>query len=120
MRLKLGRQLNYPAVQRMLFQAYIITIFDRVNQFLIELLLFKDYADIIFPVKTYSSHRIGLKLGKQLDHDITKTCLYIIDPCKPHVYIVKLGFTGVYIIFLSFARKHRLWVLVRTASPRRF
>ena len=51
---------------------------------------------------------------------ITKTCLYNSDPFKPHFYIVKLGFTGVYIIFLIFARKHRLWVLVRTASARQF
>ena len=51
---------------------------------------------------------------------ITKTCLYNIDPLKPHFYIVKLGFTGVYIIFLISAQKHRLWVLVRTASLRRF
>ena len=33
--------------------------------------------------------------------------------------IVKLGLTGVY-FFLIFATKHRLWVLVRTASLRRF
>ena len=52
--------------------------------------------------------------------DITKTCLYNFDPLKPHFYIAKLGFTGVYIIFLISAQKHRLWVLVRTASPRRF
>ena len=51
---------------------------------------------------------------------ITKTCLYNFDPLKPHFYIVKLGFTGVYIIFLISSQKHRLWVLVRTASPRRF
>ena len=51
---------------------------------------------------------------------ITKTHLYNFDPLKPHFYIVKLGFTGVYIIFLISAQKHRLWVLVRTASPRRF
>ena len=38
------------------------------------------------------------------------------DPLKPHFYIVKLGFTGVYIIFLISDQKHRLWVLVRTAS----
>ena len=44
-------------------------------------------------------------------HNITKTCLYNFDPLKPHFYIVKLGFTGVYIIFLIFAQKHRLWVL---------
>ena len=31
---------------------------------------------------------------------ITKTYLYKFDPLKPHFYIVKLGFTGVYIIFL--------------------
>ena len=45
--------------------------------------------------------------------NITKTRLYSFDPLKPHFYIVKLGFTGVYIIF----QEHRLWVLVRTASP---
>ena len=31
---------------------------------------------------------------------ITKSCLYNVDPLKPHFYIVKLGFIGVYIIFL--------------------
>ena len=34
------------------------------------------------------------------DHIITKTYLYNFDPLKPHFYIVKLGFTGVYIIVL--------------------
>ena len=33
-------------------------------------------------------------------HHITRTCLYNVDPFEPHFYIVKLGFTGVYIIFL--------------------
>ena len=33
-------------------------------------------------------------------HFITKTCLYNFDHLKPHFYIVKLGFTGVYSIFL--------------------
>ena len=51
---------------------------------------------------------------------ITKTCLYNFDPLKPNFYIVKLGFTWVYIIFLISAQKHRLWVLVRTAAVRRF
>ena len=51
---------------------------------------------------------------------ITKTYLYNFEPLKPHFYIVKLGFTGVYISFLISAQKHRLWVLVRTASRRRF
>ena len=35
---------------------------------------------------------------------ITKTRLYNLDPLKPHFYIVKLGFTGVYIIFLISAQ----------------
>ena len=35
---------------------------------------------------------------------ITKTCLYNFDPLKPHFYIVKLGFIGVYIIILIFAQ----------------
>ena len=35
---------------------------------------------------------------------ITKTYLYNLDPLKPHFYIIKLGFTGVYIIFLISAQ----------------
>ena len=31
---------------------------------------------------------------------ITKTCLYNFDPLQPHFYIVKLGLTEVYVIFL--------------------
>ena len=42
-------------------------------------------------------------------HNITKTCLYNTEPLKPHFYILKLGLTGVYIIFLISAQKHRLW-----------
>ena len=38
---------------------------------------------------------------------ITKACLYNFDPLKPHFYIVKLGFTGVYVIFLISAQNHR-------------
>ena len=44
----------------------------------------------------------------------TKTYVYNFDLLKPHFYIVKLGFTGVYIIFLISAQKYRFWVLVRT------
>ena len=35
---------------------------------------------------------------------ITKTRLYSFDPLKPHFYTVKLGFTGVYIVFLISAQ----------------
>ena len=47
---------------------------------------------------------------------ITKTRLYNFNTLKPHFYIVKLGFTGVYNIFLISAQKHRLWVFLRTAK----
>ena len=50
---------------------------------------------------------------------ITKTCLYYFEPLKPHFYIVKLGFKGIQ-YFSYICLKHRLWVLVRTAPPRRF
>ena len=39
-----------------------------------------------------------------LSISITKTCLYNFYPLKPHFYIVKLGFTRVYIIFLVSAQ----------------
>ena len=65
--------------------------------------------------QVYNSH--WFKNNQIFQLFITKTCLYNIDPLKPHFYIVKLGFTGVYIIFLISVQKHRLWVLVRTASP---
>ena len=47
---------------------------------------------------------------------ITKTYLYNFDPLKPHFYIVKLGFTGVNIIFLISAQKHRLCEAVLTST----
>ena len=58
--------------------------------------------------------------GSALLINITKTRLYNFYPLQPHFYIVKLGFTGIYIIFHISAQKHRFWVLARTASPRRF
>ena len=48
---------------------------------------------------------------------ITNRRLYNFDPLNPHLYMVKLEFTGVYIIFIS-AQKCRLSVLARTASTR--
>ena len=36
---------------------------------------------------------------------ITKTYLYNVDRLKPHFNIVKLEFTGVYIIFLFLLKK---------------
>ena len=42
----------------------------------------------------------GCKVCPCRTDPITTTCLYNFDPLKPHFYIVKLGFTWVYIIFL--------------------
>ena len=41
-----------------------------------------------------------IPLNQALLFPITKTRLYNFDPLNPHFYIVKLGFTGVYIIFI--------------------
>ena len=41
-------------------------------------------------------------------------------PPQTHFYVVKLGFTGVYIIYIISGQKHRLWALIRTASARVF
>ena len=46
------------------------------------------------------------------------TCVFVFAYAKSRfshneAHIVKLGFTGVYIIFFLFALKHRLWVHVR-------
>ena len=51
---------------------------------------------------------------------ITRPCN--VCPLTPHFYLVKLGFKGVFIFFFLFlfALKHRLWVLVRITSLRRF
>ena len=50
-----------------------------------------------------------------------KHAYIIFYPLKtPLLYSKNGGFTGVYIIFLISAQKHRLWVLVRTAILRRF
>ena len=56
---------------------------------------------------------------------IRKTFPCNVYPLIPHFHIVKLGYARVYLFFLFsyfliFAPKHRLWVLVRTASARRF
>ena len=74
-------------------------------------------AVIVWACSLSVSDLMGGRCSTEMGKTITKTCLYHFDPLKPHFHIVKLGFTGVYIIFLISAQKHRLWVLVRTASP---
>ena len=92
-----------------------------VNQFSVRMFFQVSYNCPIESVEGKNNRHVTV-LGSILKslNLITKTCLYDFDPLKPHFYIVKLGFTGVYIIFLISAQKHILWVLVRTASSRRF
>ena len=51
---------------------------------------------------------------------IRKTCPCNVYPLEPHFYTTKNGVCRGIPNFLIFAPKHRLWVLVRTASTRRF
>ena len=51
-----------------------------------------------------STNNICCYKDSQKNISITKTYLYNFDPLKPHFYIVKLGFTGVYIIFIISAQ----------------
>ena len=53
--------------------------------------------------KIYLSRTTNNKKRRVKKH-INKTRLYNFDPLKPHFYIVKLGFTGVYIIFVISAQ----------------
>ena len=54
-------------------------------------------ANMHFNTLLFSIHKAVITLRGYL---ITKTRLYTFDPLEPHFYIVKLGLTGVYIIFL--------------------
>ena len=76
-------------------------------------------VQIIIPHKTFIFGKPMNKKGSLIKVNITachtaylvrkcNICLYNFDPLKPHFYTVKLGFTGVHIIFLIFAQKHRL------------
>ena len=53
-------------------------------------------------------------------HTSQKHAYIILIPLNPILYSVKLGFTGVYTIFLISAQKNRLSLLVRTALAMRF
>ena len=73
------------------------------------------YVFVHFNYLIYMSQILNKSYYYLLDR-ITKTRLYYFNTLKPHFYIVKLGFTGVYIIFLISAQKHRLWVLIRVEA----
>ena len=55
-----------------------------------------------------------VNLAVKLQLTSRKKRLYSFDPLKPHFYIVKLGFTGVYVIFLISAQNIDEAVLTNT------
>ena len=73
---------------------------------------------ILLPMKRSKLPEHSIRKGYRHRH-IRKTCPCNIYPLKPYFYIEKGVCRGIH-IFLIFAPKHRLWVLVRTASLRRF
>ena len=56
---------------------------------------------------------------KNIQLNIMLTYQFNVDPLTPQFYIVKQVYRGIHFV-LTFALKHRLWVLLRTASVRRF
>ena len=66
------------------------------------LLLWCQIANESFPL--FHCSLVTIYVHCDVSLSITKTCLYNFDPLKPHFYIVKLGFTGIYIIFLITAQ----------------
>ena len=95
-------------------QQYILPVWP-TNRYEVQMTfrLFVLRRQVTFSVSCYhrfhdeQTHKPDTKL-------IRKIYLYNFDPLKPHFYIVKLGVTGVYVILLISALKHRLLVLVRT------
>ena len=65
-------------------------------------------------LRTSSDGRTNINPNSK--HKNIRKCI----PLIPNFYIAKLGYAGVYLFFLFFAQKPRLWVLVRTSSARRF
>ena len=66
---------------------------------------FSEPKKFILDMGTSSHWGLIIAPGQETNGDITKTYLYKFDPLKPHFYIVKRGFTGIYIIFLISAQK---------------
>ena len=56
---------------------------------------------------------VSIYTGRQKESYLTimQTCPFDVDLLTPHFYIVKLGFTGVF-IFLIFALKHITYIII--------
>ena len=108
------------------------------NEYPLSMYLSRNKKNNVYPCKPQFYYiRVGFKGGQHYigmfswcrgmrtwtqasHHENIPVIVNNFDPLKSHLYIVKLGFTVIYISLFGFARNHRLWVLVRTASLRRF
>ena len=93
------REMGEKIKKRVMDQNYILTV--TIQLLSSEECAFVTYVDCEGPDKTAS---VQCNQGLHCRFYITKTCLYNINPLKPHFYIAKLGFTGVNIIFLISAQ----------------
>ena len=93
---ELGNELNFNMLHGRLFLRLRELLFIK-SSILEQILVFAKYIDM---------HETNRKSQRLLS--ITKLYLYNFYLLKSLFYIVKLGFTGVYIIFLISAQKHRL------------
>ena len=82
---------NYQSLKVLIFLVVKFSIYSNRRVFIMH--------SICYPTTRKNTTEMTL-----LVYNITKTYLYNFDPLKPHFYIVKLGFTGVYIIFLISAQ----------------
>ena len=67
--------------------------------------IFQTFTTALRPNKRGYDKYFSYVFTKTYLVSITKTYLYNFDPLKPHFYIVKLGFTGVSIIYFYFCSK---------------
>ena len=79
-----------------------IQLHNEIIQYIMQHLKPKPKAYVILTMHFLANPVLGIC---SLMQHITKTRLYNLDPLKPHFCIVKLGFTGVYIIFLISSRR---------------
>ena len=79
-------------------------LYSAVHAFLLRIFSFPSIPYLSWILRQTGLSKTYIKSSYVIISFITKTCLYTFDPLKPHFYIVKLGFTGVYIIFLISAK----------------
>ena len=70
----------------------------------IRIFYLKIFIFLVVKFSVYLNMHVFVMPKKCHNHEASRTYLYNFDPLEPHFYIVKLGFTGVYIIFLISAQ----------------